>query len=438
MAKLTSKYICQQCGYETSKWMGKCPECNSWNSFVETIVESKGSGKSKQERSTSLIKPQKLTEVKLNKNQRTTTNISELDRVLGGGIVPGQVILVAGTPGIGKSTILLQVAQELGKVLYVSGEESASQIKLRAERLGIKNKEIEILEETDTDNIVAVANEEKEKLSLLIVDSIQTVSTTDLTGLAGSVGQVRESAFRLVKFAKQNNIPVILVGHVTKEGTVAGPSVLAHIVDSVIWFEGDKNLQFRLLRAIKNRFGPTDEVGIFEMGETGLISVEEAAKMFLTGDKKSVPGSITTSIVEGTRPILIEVQSLIVSTKMPFPKRVTQGIDAKRVELILAVLQRRCGLPVSDYDVFVNVVGGMVIKDPTADLAIALSIASSYFDKSLPKDLIALGEVDLLGDIRPVRQLEKVVKDAKRQGFKVIVSNSEYRYLSEAIKALLK
>ncbi len=438
MTKVTSKFVCQQCGYETSKWMGKCPDCNSWNSLVETLVETRSGSKGTQRNSTPLLKPQKLIEIKLNKNQRQTTNISELDRVLGGGIVSGQVILIAGDPGIGKSTILLQVAQELGKVLYVSGEESVSQIKLRAERLDIKNKDIEVLEATDIDSIIDSANAEKKDLSLLIIDSIQTVSTQDLTGLAGSVGQVRESAFRLVKFAKSSSIAVILVGHVTKEGTVAGPSVLAHIVDSVIWFEGDKRLQYRLLRAIKNRFGPTDEVGIFEMSDRGLISVTETAKLFLSEDRRSVPGSVTTSVMEGTRPILIEVQSLVVPTRMAFPKRVAQGIDAKRVELILAVLQRRCGLPVMDFDVFVNIVGGVTVKDPAADLAVAISIASAYFDKPVAKNTLAVGEVDLLGDIRPVRFIEKITKDAKRQGFNQIISNKEYKYLTDAIKTLLK
>jgi len=418
--------------------MGKCPDCNSWNSLVETLVETRSGSKGTQRNSTPLLKPQKLIEIKLNKNQRQTTNISELDRVLGGGIVSGQVILIAGDPGIGKSTILLQVAQELGKVLYVSGEESVSQIKLRAERLDIKNKDIEVLEATDIDSIIDSANAEKKDLSLLIIDSIQTVSTQDLTGLAGSVGQVRESAFRLVKFAKSSSIAVILVGHVTKEGTVAGPSVLAHIVDSVIWFEGDKRLQYRLLRAIKNRFGPTDEVGIFEMSDRGLISVTETAKLFLSEDRRSVPGSVTTSVMEGTRPILIEVQSLVVPTRMAFPKRVAQGIDAKRVELILAVLQRRCGLPVMDFDVFVNIVGGVTVKDPAADLAVAISIASAYFDKPVAKNTLAVGEVDLLGDIRPVRFIEKITKDAKRQGFNQIISNKEYKYLTDAIKTLLK
>ncbi len=437
MSKLTSKYICQQCGYESTKWMGKCPDCGNWNTFVESVVETKSGSKNRRS-STVVVAPQNLTEVKLSKSPRTSTKISELDRVLGGGIVNGQVILIAGEPGIGKSTILLQVADNMGKILYVSGEESATQIKLRAERLGIKSKDIKLMESTDIDSIVETAESIKSDLGLLIVDSIQTVSTSDLTGLAGSVGQVRESAFRLVKFAKANGIPVIIVGHVTKEGTVAGPSVLAHIVDTVAWFEGDKNLQYRLLRAMKNRFGPTDEVGIFTMEEKGLISVEETSKMFLSDERKNVAGSVTTSIMEGTRPILIEVQSLVVTSKLAFPKRVAQGVDSKRIELILAILQRRAGIPIGDYDVYVNVVGGIVVKDPSADLAIALSVASSYFDKSIPKNTVAVGEVDLLGDVRPIRGIEKIIKDAKRQGFSNVVSNNDFKYLSDAIRTFLK
>ncbi|MEK7526508.1 MAG: DNA repair protein RadA [Patescibacteria group bacterium] len=436
MAKLISKYICQQCGYESTKWMGKCPDCGTWNSFVESVVETKSGSKNKRSGSV-VITPQNLTEVKLSKTPRTSTKISELDRVLGGGIVNGQVTLIAGEPGIGKSTILLQVADNMGKILYVSGEESATQIKLRAERLGIKSKDIQLMESTDIDSIVETAESIKSDLGLLIVDSIQTVSTSDLTGLAGSVGQVRESAFRLVKFAKANGIPVIVVGHVTKQGSVAGPSVLAHIVDTVVWFEGDKNLQYRLLRAMKNRFGSTDEVGIFTMEEKGLMCVEETSKMFLSDERKNVAGSVTTSIMEGTRPILIEVQSLVVTSKLAFPKRVAQGVDSKRIELILAILQRRAGIPVGDYDVYVNVVGGIVVKDPSADLAIALSVASSYFDKPVSKNTVAVGEVDLLGDIRPIRGIEKIVKDAKRQGFSNIVSNTDFKYLTDAIKALL-
>lgn len=364
--------------------------------------------------------------------------MSELDRVLGGGLVPGQVVLIAGEPGVGKSTLLLQLADKLGNVLYVCGEESTGQIKVRAERLGVKSKSIDLLEETNTDSIVETVQSLKGNISAIIVDSIQTMTTDDLSGLAGSVGQVRECAFRFLKAAKSLKIPLFLVGHVTKEGTVAGPAVLAHIVDTVLWFEGDKTLTLRLLRAVKNRFGPTDEVGIFEMEDRGLISQDDPEKLFLTKDKKAVAGSVITSILQGTRPFLVEVQSLVVPTKMAFPKRVAQGIDSRRLELILAVLIRRCSLPLYDFDVFVNIAGGMKVTEPSADLAICLSIASAYYDKPVSAKTVAVGEVGLLGEIREVVSQDKRIKEAKRMGFTVQATSKEYRYVGEAIKSFLK
>jgi len=434
MAKAHSKYVCQQCGYETTGWMGKCPSCDTWNSLVETVVEDTKSAKS--QRSINKVTPKNLSQIKISKNSRTSTKISELDRVLGGGIVGGQVVLLAGEPGIGKSTLLLQLSEKLGKVLYVSGEESASQVAIRASRLGVNSKKIDFLESTDIDQIVEAGG--TDNTTALIIDSIQTMTTADLTGLPGSVGQVRECAFRLVRFAKSSNTPVFIVGHVTKEGSVAGPAVLAHIVDTVLWFEGDKTLTLRLLRAYKNRFGPTDEVGIFTMDETGLNSATNVDKLFLSGGKKSVPGSVVTTILEGTRPIMVEIQSLVVSSKLPFPKRVSQGFDQKRLELILAILQRRAGLPIYDYDVYINVVGGVTIKDPGADLAVCLSIASAYFDKILPEKMTAVGEIDLLGEVREATQQERRVKEIKRLGYTIVASNKETKYLSQAIKRYLQ
>ena len=432
----SSIFVCQQCGNEYSKWMGKCTACNSWNSLVETVVSigtrQQGLGNSKTK-----VSSVNLSEVKVNKNSRISTKISELDRVLGGGLVTGQVVLLAGEPGIGKSTILLQLSDILAKVLYVAGEESAQQIGIRAQRLGIRSKKIEVLEETNVDEVV-VAIEQSSNLAMIVVDSIQTMYTSDLTGLSGSVGQVRECAFRLLKIAKSKGIPLFIVGHVTKEGTVAGPAVLAHIVDTVLWFEGDKTLTLRMLRAYKNRFGPTDEVGIFTMEDKGLISVTSAEKIFLSKDTKAVSGSCVTSILEGTRPILVEIQSLVVPTKLAFPKRISQGFDSRRLELMLAILQKRCGIPLGEFDVFVNVVGGVTIKDPGADLAVCLSIASNYFDKTLPNKLVAVGEVDLLGEIRQAVSQDRRLKEARRVGFSLVASNIESKYLNQAISKYLR
>jgi DNA repair protein RadA/Sms len=431
-----SLFVCQQCGNEFAKWFGKCPVCGEWNSLVETVVASGDKMKGRSRKSSREAKPQRLNSIKLNKNTRTSTQIPELDRVLGGGIVPGQVILIAGEPGIGKSTILLQLADKLGNCLYVSGEESSQQVAIRAQRLGIKSKLIQILEENDIDSIVEV-NSDSQGLKAIIVDSIQTMTTSDLSGMAGSPGQVRECAYRLVRLAKSQNIPVFIVGHVTKEGTFAGPALLAHIVDTILWFEGDKSLTLRLLRANKNRFGPTDEVGIFKMEDKGLISVDSLEGLFLE-EGRGVPGSAITSILEGTRPILVEIQALVVPTKMAFPRRVAQGIDAKRLEMILAILQKKAGLPLFGFDVFVNVIGGIYIKEPASDFALALALMSSYFDKPVLPKTVAIGEIGLLGEVREVVAQEKRIKEARRLGFKNIISAKNFKYLNQATKRLLK
>lgn len=433
-----SKYICQQCGYESTGWMGKCPECGTWNSLVETVVQSDGKGKAKKTgRTYAAAKPIILSEIKSGDTKRISTKISELDRVLGGGLVPGQGVLIAGEPGTGKSTILTQVADNLGSVLYVCGEESANQVAIRAKRLRVTGKKIQLLEDTDADSVVSrISDLQDLGLQAVIVDSIQTMTTSDLSGMAGSVGQVRECAFRLLKVAKERNIPLFLVGHVTKEGAVAGPAVLAHIVDTVLWFEGDKTLTTRVLRAVKNRFGPTDEVGVFEMEETGLIPVADIEKAFLEKGKKEVSGSIVTSVMQGTRPVLVEIQALVVPTKLAFPRRVAQGIDTKRLELLLAVLTRRCGLPVYDFDVFVNVAGGLKVTEPASDLAICLAIASSYYDKPVSLKTIAVGEVGLLGEVREVVAEAKRLKEAKRMGFTIGISSKETKYVGQAMKQL--
>lgn len=437
--KVHSVFVCQQCGNDYNKWYGRCPNCGEWNSIVETKINTiKSSGKRTSSITNSSNKPVKLSDISGREIPRIRTNIEELDRSLGGGLVPGQVLLIAGDPGIGKSTILLQLANGLENVMYVSGEESSNQVSIRAKRLGINNKSIQFLESTDVDEIITNL-EKTDKISVVIIDSIQTMTTSDLTGVAGSVGQVRESSFRFIRFAKSRNIPVILVGHVTKEGTVAGPSVLAHMVDSVLWFEGDKNLTIRMLRAIKNRFGPTDEVGIFTMEEKGLISVTDPQKLFLEAEgNKSVPGSAISAVMEGTRPILVEIQALVVPTKLAIPRRVAQGFDAKRLEMILAVLTRRVGISLYDQDVFVNIAGGIKAKDTGVDLGIALALASAYFDKSISKKTVAIGEVGLLGEIRSATQQEKRIKEAERLGYEDVIANKEFKYLNQVVKSLFK
>lgn len=419
---------------------------------METVVSPKvqplaAGGKSKVQSQSN--KPVSLANVPSRKTSRTPTKISELDRVLGGGLVRGQTVLIAGEPGIGKSTILLQVAEKLGSVLYVSGEESISQIKIRADRLQIGKsargrsssgrKSIQVMDETNIDSIINSVKSLEQVPKAVVIDSIQTMSTGDLRGMAGSVGQVRECAYRLVRLAKSKNLPIFLVGHVTKEGAVAGPAVLAHMVDTILWFEGDKSLTYRLLRAHKNRFGPTDEVGIFSMKNEGLISITDPSKLFLSKGRKEVAGSVAASILQGTRPILVEIQALVVPTKLAFAKRIAHGIDSKRFELLLAVLSRRCGLPLYEFDCFLNIAGGITIYgDPSADLAISLAVASAYFDKSLDKKLVALGEIGLLGEIRKVIGQEKRVKEARRLGFRKIVSSKEASYLQQAIKNYLR
>jgi len=439
MAKTHSLYVCQQCGYSQTGWAGKCPECGSWGSLVETVVSTTNSKLKTQNSKLKKSEPVTLSSIPSKLTSRISTKISELDRVLGDGLVPGQVILIAGEPGIGKSTLLLQLADKLSNTLYVCGEESANQIAIRAARLGIRNKSIQLIEDTNVDSVIDTINSLKGGATkAVMVDSIQTMATSDLSGLAGSVGQVRESAFRLLKVAKEKNIPLFLVGHVTKIGTVAGPAVLTHIVDTVLWFEGDKSLTLRLLRSVKNRFGPTDEVGIFEMEDKGLMPVSSYEKIFLSKSPKAIAGSVITSALQGTRPLLVEIQALVVSSRLPFPKRVAQGVDSKRLELLLAVLIRRCGLPLYEYDVFVNVAGGIKVTEPASDLAICLAIASSFFDKVLPKDTLALGEVGLLGEVREVVAQEKRTKEGKRLGFGNPITHMQAKFVTDAIKRYLK
>lgn len=433
MTKNSTLYVCQQCGSEYGKWNGKCPNCGQWGSLVETVVSSsKRLGVGSKARRKAAAEPISLGSIVSKSTTRTSTKISELDRVLGGGVVPGQVILIAGEPGIGKSTLLLQLSGNLKNVLYVSGEESVGQIKIRADRLGIKSKSTKLLEETDIDTVLDTFKGQSFKG--VIIDSIQTMQTADLSGMAGSVGQVRECASRLVKFAKSTGIPIFVVGHVTKTGSVAGPSVLAHIVDTVLWFEGSGDFQYRLLRARKNRFGPTDEAGIFSMQDKGLVSVSDTTTIFLSESTRNIPGSVTGVAMEGTRPILVEIQSLISPTKLVYPRRIAQGIDSKKLELILAILQRRASVDLSNHDVFVNIVGGIKVKDPGVDLAICMALASVYYDKSLDKHSVAVGEVGLMGEIREVVGQSKRLSEARRLGYKYTISNKPDKYLYQIMK----
>lgn len=431
MAKLTSSYVCQQCGYKVPQYLGKCPQCDAWNSFVEEVEESRQSSAiSRQIRKTEIIN---LANLKNQKFDRLSSRIEEFDRVLGGGIVMGSVVLIAGDPGIGKSTLLTHLALNIPNTLYVAGEESAQQIKIRVDRIK-KDAKLLVLPETDVDLISASIEEEKP--SLVIIDSIQTLETQDLESVPGSVGQVRESASRLQRLAKRLHIPIILVGHVTKEGTVAGPKTLEHMVDVVLSLEGDANNQFRVLRGLKNRFGPTDEVGVFEMVEKGMIEVKNPSKLFLE-ERVNAPGSAVVPILTGLRPILVEIQALVTKTSLPSPRRTASGVDNNRLQLLVAVLQKRLGLPLYDQDVFVNVTGGLKVFEPAADLAICMAIISSFKDATLAPKAVFIGEVGLLGEVRMVRGLDKRTTEAKKLGFTNIISPEKAKSLAQAVKLSL-
>jgi len=434
VAKARALFVCQQCGYSQSQWAGKCPSCGTWNSMVETVSQATGSKRQEVNKAQVL----KLSEIKVLEKERVKTGEKELDSVLGGGLVSGMVVLVAGEPGIGKSTLLTQTALHMAqnkynKILYVCGEESASQVALRVRRLGGKG-EMLLVESSDVDEIVGKI--EQEKPSLAIVDSIQTLTTADLTGTAGSVGQVRECASRLTTCAKRLGIPMFLVGHVTKEGAIAGPRVLEHVVDTVLWFEGERSQSLRLVRAIKNRFGPTDEVGVFEMTEVGLMGVDNPSQLLLAERVKNVPGSVVSVVLEGKRPILAEIQALTTSSQLAVPRRVATGIDFARMQMLVAVLMRRAGLHLEGEDIFVNVTGGIKLADRGVDLAICLAIASAFLNKSLPAEVAAVGEVGLLGEVRKVQGLDKRVKEAKRLGYRVASAESG-KSVAAAIKKLL-
>ena len=401
--------------------------------MAETIVGVRGK-KSGARREA--VKPLRLSEIKKTKLARIKTGVGEFDRVLGGGIVPGSVILLAGDPGIGKSTLLTQIMGKLGG-LYVSGEESPEQIKIRTRRLKVKEEKFMVLPETNVEAI-NLAIEQLKKIKMVVVDSIQTMTTEQLTGTAGSVGQVRESANKLLKTAKKFQIPMFLVGHITKAGAIAGPKVLEHLVDVVLHLEGEKSHNFRILRAYKNRFGATDEVGVFEMKDLGMNEISNPSKLFLSQRVEKVAGSVVVSTLQGIRPVLVEIQALVVPTSLVVPRRVANGASFQRLQLLCAVLQKRCRLPLGRLDVYINVAGGLRIDEPAADLGICLSIASSLRNKVIDRETVFIGEVGLLGEIRSVSQLEKRTKEAKKLGFKKAITPERYRSIGEVINKLLK
>ena len=409
-------FFCQNCGYEANKWLGQCPMCKEWNTFVEETISTARSSVVKQARD---VHPVSLAQVETDAEERIFTNIKELDRVLGGGIVPGSLVLVGGDPGIGKSTLLLQVCQKLckakRKVLYISGEESLKQIKLRANRMGEFTDELRLLCETNLETIRYMI--ETNKPEVVVIDSIQTMYSEEVASAPGSVSQVRESTNVLMQIAKGLNITIFIVGHVTKEGTVAGPRVLEHMVDTVLYFEGDRHASYRILRGVKNRFGSTNEIGVFEMRQDGLREVENPSEFMLQGKPENASGSVVACSMEGTRPILLEVQALVCKTNFGMPRRTTTGTDFNRVNLLMAVLEKRAGLRLADYDAYVNIAGGIKMNEPAIDLAIVMAIASSYKNRPIDERTIVFGEVGLSGEVRAVSMPEQRIAEAKKLGF---------------------
>lgn len=417
--KTHSKWTCQQCGFVSTKSYGKCPECGEWNSMVESIVSAAEEKKSSLASLAPRSAPQKISDVHTEGFTRIPVPMNELARVLGGGIVPGSLVLIGGEPGIGKSTLLLQMAavlaQAAGTVLYISGEESVQQMKMRAERLGLKPDALYLLTETNVDEILA--HIERLQPKIVVVDSVQTVYLEELTSAAGSISQVRESAARLMKTAKETNTAIFLVGHVTKAGAIAGPRVLEHIVDTVLYLEGERFHSYRLLRSVKNRFGATSEVGVFEMTQDGMIEVDNPSKAFLAERSSDVAGNAIAVTMEGTRPLLVEIQALTSSSAFAYPRRTANGFDMGRLLLLTAVLTQRVGLKLSAQDVFVNVVGGLKITEPAADLTVALAIASSFRNQVIAPDLVVIGEVGLSGELRTVSQAQRRLVESARLGF---------------------
>jgi len=429
MSKTKTQFVCQTCGYVSPRWIGKCPECNTWNSFVEEVTQSYSeSAKAKGARSLTVTstngsqpKPLRLKEINIGEEERIRTGITELDRVLGGGIMPGSIVLVGGDPGIGKSTIMMQMVKGLltARTLYVSGEESPRQLKLRAERLGLQHDDLLILSETNVDSILEQARQLNPEI--IIVDSIQTVYRSMIESAPGSVGQVRESTALLMQFAKMSGIPVFVIGHVTKEGAIAGPKVLEHIVDTVLQFEGERTHAYRILRAVKNRYGSTNEIGVFSMTAEGLTEVANPSEVFLSERQFGTSGSAVCAILEGTRPVLLEVQALVTGSNYNNPQRTTTGYDYRRIAMLLAILEKRLNVRLSTSDVFINVAGGLHVDEPAADLAIAAAVVSNHRDVPIDSKSCLIGEIGLAGEVRAVPQAELRVAEAAKLGFEQII-----------------
>lgn len=433
MAKLKSLFVCSQCGYESAKWYGKCPGCGEWNTMNEEIPQTAVKA---SKRAVSLQPVMKLQDITEDVEKRISTGIKELDRVLGGGIVEGSLVLIGGDPGIGKSTILLQACQFIGKnksILYVSGEESANQIKLRANRLGVTTSNLGILAQTDVGSIIETIRSDKP--DLVIIDSIQTMILDECSSSAGSVTQVRECTNIFMRTAKSFGIPIFVVGHVNKDGAIAGPKVLEHIVDTVLYFEGERNYSYRLLRSVKNRFGSTNEIGVFEMQQDGLKEVENPSLMMLSGRPKNTSGTCVACVMEGSRPILAEVQGLVTATGFGTPRRMSTGFDYNRMAMLLAVLEKRAGYFFNSMDTYINVVGGLRLDEPAADLTVAMALVSSLKDIVINDNVIAFGEIGLAGEIRAVSCCEQRVAEAYRLGFeKCIIPFNNYKSLSKDLK----
>ncbi len=429
----TNVYFCQNCGYESSKWMGQCPGCREWNSFVEEVIDKKHTSGTKKNNILSEAKILPLSAIEMTKEERISTCMKELDRVLGGGIVQGSLVLVGGDPGIGKSTLLLQVCKNLAsqkkRVLYISGEESLQQIKIRAERIGRFEDYLRLLCETNLDVIKGIID--REKPEIVVIDSIQTMYNEDVGSAPGSVSQVRETTGTLMQIAKGMNISIFIVGHVTKEGVVAGPRVLEHMVDTVLYFEGDRHAAYRILRGVKNRFGSTNEIGVFEMQQSGLREVENPSEFMLSGRPENASGSVVACSMEGTRPILVEVQALVCRSNFGMPRRTATGTDFNRVNLLMAVLEKRLGLKMGDCDAYINIAGGIKMNEPALDLGIILALISSYKEKPIDERTICFGEVGLSGEVRAVSMAEQRVQEAKKLGFEVCI-------LPEASKTAMK
>jgi DNA repair protein radA len=426
--------VCNECGYESAKWMGKCPACNSWNTFFEEKISTKVESGKREKKIQEAPKP--LNSFVGQDAQRTSTGYAELDRVLGGGLVKGSLVLVGGEPGIGKSTLILQLCDKVkgeGKVLYVSGEESAEQIKLRADRLNIKNDDILFLGETDID--VIDQNIEELNPKLVIIDSMQTMYSEDISSAPGSVSQVREITSRIMKICKSRKITTIIIGHVTKDGNIAGPRVLEHMVDTVLYIEGERYFSYRMIRGVKNRFGSTNEVGMFEMQEKGMVEITNPSSILISEREDNPSGSVVVATVEGTRPLLVELQALVTQSVFGLPRRTANGIDYNRLTLLVAVMEKKAGFMLGNQDVYLNVVGGLKVNEPALDLGIILATASSFKNVSIPKGVIALGEVGLTGEVRTINMMEKRLKEAERLGFKkCIIPENNKKLLKESYK----